>query len=227
MEWIVKAIDIEKSFVDESSSTELPVLKGLSFSIRPGERVAIMGPSGSGKSTLLNILGLLDVPTKGQLTFMGCSVESLSSSEMCRLRNHHLGFIFQLHHLLPQCTVLENILLPFLPRDTRAKKAGRDREEARRYIEASDLLKTLGLYDRKNSYPAALSPGERQRVAVARALITRPSLILADEPTGSLDEKNAQNLMDLLLGLADERGSAVVLVSHDRQIAEMRHGRII
>ena len=169
--------------------------------------MAIVGPSGCGKSTLLNIIGTLDVPDQGEYSFDGTSVSGLSATDLAALRSEKIGFIFQMHHLMPQCSVLENVLLPTLA--LKIKPAATELQQR-----AEQLLASVGLKDRLNWKPAQLSGGERQRVAVVRALINQPKLILADEPTGALDEKNAESLTTLLLDLQKTTGTSLVMVTH-------------
>lgn len=210
---------LSKSYREPGSGNEVPVLRDVSLSITAGESVAIVGPSGCGKSTLLNILGTLDVPDQGDYTFDGTSIAGSTPAQLAALRSEKIGFIFQLHHLMPQCTVLENVLLPTL-----ALKAKPDAATLQQRAEA--LLKAVGLQDRLGWKPAQLSGGERQRVAVVRALINQPKLILADEPTGALDEKNAESLTSLLLELQQTTGTTLVMVTHHPAQAE-RMGRTL
>ncbi len=196
---------LSKSYTDPGSGQSVPVLKNITLEIAEGESVAIVGPSGCGKSTLLNILGTLDTPDSGTITFDGESLAQSTPEQLAELRSRKIGFIFQLHHLMPQCSVLENVLLPVLalknpPADARQR--------------AEQLLARVGLQDRMNWKPAQLSGGERQRVAFVRALINQPKLILADEPTGALDEKNAEALTTLLLDLQKTTGTTLVMVTH-------------
>ena len=186
------------------------VLADVSLQLAAGEAVAITGPSGSGKSTLLNILGALDLPTRGEARFDGKNLSQLREAELAALRNRQIGFVFQLHHLLPQCTVLENVLLPTLTGQTT------DADQAR----AEQLLTRVGLQHRWTHRPGQLSGGECQRVAVARALINQPKLLLADEPTGSLDHANAVALGQLLMELNREEGVALVVVTHSLELAQ-------
>jgi len=196
---------LSKSYTDPGSGQSVPVLKNITLEIAEGESVAIVGPSGCGKSTLLNILGTLDTPDGGTITFDGESLAHSTSEQLAELRSRKIGFIFQLHHLMPQCSVLENVLLPVLALKNPPASA-RQRAEA--------LLARVGLQDRMNWKPAQLSGGERQRVAFVRALINQPKLILADEPTGALDEKNADALTTLLLDLQKTTGTTLVMVTH-------------
>jgi ABC-type lipoprotein export system ATPase subunit len=186
------------------------VLKGVDLRLEPGEAVAVVGPSGCGKSTLLNIMGALDLPTSGSVTFKGQDLLQLEPAGAARFRNREIGFVFQLHHLLPQCTVFENVLVPTLVNQTQQEAAERARH----------LLERVGLADRVDYRPGQLSGGERQRVAVVRALINRPSLLLADEPTGSRNEEGADNLTALLLELNHEEGMTLVVVTHSPRVAE-------
>jgi len=199
-----------------SASQEVParrILDGLDLVVRGGERFAIVGPSGCGKSTLLNILGTLDAPSEGKVIVDGIDTSGLSENEIARIRSEKIGFIFQMHHLLPQCTALENVLVPTLALATRPDPAAATER-------AKKLLERVGLADKLNSQPGQLSGGERQRVAVVRALINSPKLLLADEPTGALDEDNAKRLIDLLVELNDSEGLALIVVTHDRAVAE-------
>jgi lipoprotein-releasing system ATP-binding protein len=189
---------------------ELTVLRGIDFAATGGESVAIMGPSGSGKSTLLNILGTLENPSDGAVTLNGDNPFALGEVELAAFRNRRIGFIFQEHHLLPQCTALENVLVPALAPPQRAA-APLDR--------ARSLLARVGLSARSGHRPAELSGGERQRVAIARALIHDPLVLLADEPTGNLDRRTAEEVADLLLSLHAERGNILVTVTHSADLA--------
>lgn len=182
------------------------VLSEIDLTVAPGERFAVIGPSGCGKSTLLNLLGTLDQPSEGEVRFDGASLAAATPDELANLRARDIGFIFQLHHLLPQCTALENVLVPTL-----AKASDPLAAESR----ARDLLGRVGLADKASSKPGELSGGERQRVAVVRALINQPRLVLADEPTGALDEENADLLTELLIELNEAEGTALVMVTHN------------
>lgn len=203
---------VTKTYQRGSRSVPFPVLEDLSFTIAGGESVAITGPSGSGKTTLLNILGTLDRPDSGEVLLDGHPVDHSRAEELTNLRHRYIGFIFQLHHLLPQLTVEENILLPLLPR-----KDKQFREEARQ--RACIMMKTVGLSSLADHFPGTLSVGECQRTAVLRALVHRPRLLLADEPTGSLDAQNAATLTGMILELQQQFPFALVLVTHDNTIA--------
>ena len=200
--------NLTKEYVD--GPRVVRVLTGLELEITAGERVAIVGESGVGKSTLLHILGTLDRPTSGEVWFDGEELASKSDHELARFRNREVGFIFQFHHLLPDFTALENVMMPALI-------AGAARETARR--RAADLLVRVGLAERLEHRPGELSGGEQQRVAVARALIQEPRVVLADEPTGNLDSKSGTDVMDLLRKSVDEWGQTVVMVTHDPRVA--------
>ena len=201
---IIEATGIRKSF------GTLEVLKGVDLAVRRGEIVAIVGKSGAGKTTLLQILGTLDRPDQGTVRIDGQDVSALGEKELAKFRNRHIGFIFQFHQLLPEFTALENVMIPALI-------AGEGRSESRR--RAEQLLADLGLSERRNHKPAALSGGEKQRVAAARALMMSPSVILADEPTGSLDEANKQELNRLLLHLREQYGQTIIIVTHDKELS--------
>ena len=188
----------------------LQVLKGIDLHIGKGEIVSIVGPSGAGKTTLLQIIGTLDRPDSGSVTVDGINVSGLSTNKLSDFRNRHIGFVFQFHQLLPEFTALENIMIP-------AFIAGKGRNEAK--ARAEELLQFLGLADRANHKPNELSGGEKQRVAVARALVNEPAVILADEPSGSLDTKNKAELHQLFFDLRDKFGQTFVIVTHDEQLA--------
>ena len=190
------------------------ILDGVDFELGAGQRLAIVGPSGSGKSTLLNVIGLLDEPDEGSYAFDGSNVSGLSEGDKAGLRSRSIGFIFQLHHLLPQLSVLENVTLPA---HALATKPDRGEMDSR----GRELLERVGLKGQENKLPGQLSGGERQRVAVVRALINRPRLILADEPTGALDRANADGLTNLLLDLNRAEKTALMIVTHDETIARV------
>jgi ABC-type lipoprotein export system ATPase subunit len=220
---LIELRKVSKSYAEPERGAAVPVLRGIDLSIEAGESLAIVGPSGCGKSTLLNLLGTLDEADEGEVFFEGESLRGASAQRLSELRSRHIGFIFQLHHLLPQLTVLENVLVPTLALKGKAKSPqSATQAEAR----ARDLLAAVGLAERVNYKPAQLSGGERQRVAVVRALINEPRLILADEPTGALDEANAAALTELLITLQKQTGVSLVLVTHHREQAA-RMGRVL
>jgi lipoprotein-releasing system ATP-binding protein len=199
---------------------DLVILRDASLHMRAGESAAIVGPSGSGKSTFLNILGTLEPPTSGTLTINGVTPARLSEPELARFRNQTIGFIFQEHHLLPQCTVLENVLLPTLAaRRANARAVWQNSTRGDSLQRARELIEAVGLADRMDHRPAELSGGERQRVAIARALIQEPSLVLADEPTGNLDRSTAETIGDLLLKMAAGGMAMLVVVTHSEALA--------
>jgi ABC-type lipoprotein export system ATPase subunit len=206
--------NISKKYEIPSGEGHTTVLRDISLQIIQGESVAVVGPSGSGKSTLLNIIGALDKPTSGVVTFAGKDLADLDDSELSRIRNREIGFVFQLHHLLPQCTVFENVLIPTIP--LALKKGDEDVRDR-----AKNLLEIVGLEKHKDYFPAQLSGGEMQRVAVIRALINRPKLILADEPTGSLDRESSENLGQLLVKVNKEEGTALITVTHSIELARL------
>lgn len=208
--------NISKSFDTPSGENTLTILDNLSFNMEEGESVSIVGPSGSGKSTLLNIIGTLDQPTSGEVLFNGHDLLNCDQNTITKIRNKEIGFIFQLHHLLPQCTVIENVLIPTLAE--KIKSVNTDH-----YERAKTLLEKVGLQNRSDYFPGQLSGGELQRVAVVRALINNPKLILADEPTGSLDNKSSLILADLLNHI-DEKVS-MVMVTHSIEIAALMDKR--
>ena len=215
---MIEVKDIWKSF------GELEVLKGVHLEVKKGEIVAIIGKSGAGKTTLLQIIGTLDRPTKGEVLIDGTNVFTLGEKELAAFRNRHIGFIFQFHQLLPEFTALENVCIPAM--------IAREKESDYK-PRAEQLLRDLGLGERMNHKPNELSGGEKQRVAAARALMMQPSIILADEPTGSLDEKNKKELSKLLIHLRQEYGQTILLVTHDKELAsiadriiEIKDGRI-
>lgn len=199
---------ITKSYPSGTASRK--VLDNLSLAVKRGETIAIVGPSGSGKTTLLNIIGTLDKADSGEALFEGIDLTKMNYNKLPEFRNQKIGMVFQLHHLLPQCTLWENVLIPILPFKN-------DDGNAEQRAEA--LLKRTGIWEQRSQKPAELSGGECQRAALVRALINRPSLILADEPTGALDHDNALNLIDLLLELNKEQGTALIVVTHSLELA--------
>ncbi|MCP5556886.1 MAG: ABC transporter ATP-binding protein [Verrucomicrobiaceae bacterium] len=219
MNAIVELDQVSKGYREPGRDAVVSVLKDISLTVAEGESMAIIGPSGCGKSTLLNILGTLDEADTGEVKFEGVSVKGMSAADLSVLRSRKIGFIFQLHHLMPQCTLLENVLLPTL-----ALLEKPDADVVRK--RAEDLIAQVGLKDRSTWMPSQLSGGERQRVAVVRALINQPRLILADEPTGALDERNAAALTDLLLDLQKSTGTSLVMVTHHPAQAQ-RMGRVL
>jgi lipoprotein-releasing system ATP-binding protein len=209
MNEVLSCSHLAKSYTDANST--LHVLRDIDLTIRQGEQIAIMGASGSGKSTLLHLLGGLDTPTGGQIRIDGTPIGRLTAVQLGRLRNRALGFVYQFHHLLPEFTALENVAMPLMVRGTSSAKAA---------DEAGRMLDRVGLSGRLTHKPGELSGGERQRAAVARALVTRPVCVLADEPTGNLDRKNADQVYDLMLELNREFSTSYLVVTHDPQIAQ-------
>ncbi len=205
--------NIFKLYSNVDTTIQRSVFSNLSLTINSNDSIAIIGPSGSGKTSLLNIIGTLDKPTNGLCKVNGEDIYSFDEVKLCQYRNKHIGFVFQLHYLLPQLNVLENILLPVL--------ADKSNDYKKALVDAYSFLEILGLKDRAKDFPTQLSVGECQRIAIIRALINSPSLVLADEPTGSLDHENAIQLIQLLLKLKDERRFALVLVTHSIAIANM------
>ena len=205
---VLEALGVERRFRD--GKLDVAVLTGVDFALQPGDQTAIIGASGSGKSTLLHLLGGLDRPTAGEVRLLGTDWTRMSEARRGHLRNQHLGFVYQFHHLLPELTAAENVALPLLIRRMSNRKA---REEARHWLQQVDLGHRL------EHKPSELSGGERQRVAIARALVTRPSAILADEPTGNLDQERAAQVFELLRAMNRSTGTALALVTHDNTLA--------
>lgn len=212
---ILKATNIYKSYVCDE--TKVDVLKGLNLEVEKGEILVIVGASGVGKSTLLNLLGTLDKPDKGEIQFEGKSISQLNGRKLAKFRNESIGFIFQFHHLLPEFSACENVLLPGLI--ARKEKKGLQKE-------AKLLLEEVGLGERKNHRPTQLSCGEAQRVAIVRALINAPLLVLADEPTGNLDSNTANEVYNLMQKLIKQRNHTLVMVTHNEELAK-RGNRIV
>ena len=205
----IEVNNLQKSF--EKGDLSVDVIKGVDFIIQSGETVAITGPSGSGKTTLLQIIGLLDSPTSGSVSIDGKNETISKESRKASLRNQYFGFVYQFHHLIPEFTAIENVMMPFLVRNQSISKSGKKSEE---------ILKEIGMDHRLNHKPHELSGGECQRVAIARALVTEPQFILADEPTGNLDPKASLNIFNQFMDLRDTIGSALILVTHDQTLAE-------
>jgi len=200
--------DLQRSFAD--AGNRLDVLRGVNLTIEPGERIAIVGESGAGKTTLLQLMGGLDLPSEGQVLIRGRDIAKLNGTRRGLLRNRELGFVYQFHHLLPEFSALENVAMPLLMRSTPVNEVRSSAEQ---------LLQRVGLGERLHHRPGEMSGGERQRAAVARALITRPALVLADEPTGNLDHANGERVFELMLELNREFGSSLVVVTHDQALA--------
>jgi ABC-type lipoprotein export system ATPase subunit len=216
---LLKLTDVSKRYESPNGAETVSVLCDITLEVGRGESVAIVGPSGSGKSTLLNIIGTLDRPSSGQVLLDSQDLSRLDDIQLAAVRNRQIGFIFQAHHLLPQCTVLENVLVPTLANKDRALRDGAA-DRARRWLEK------VGLAARVTHQPGQLSGGERQRVAVVRALINQPKLLLADEPTGALDRASARNLADLLVALNQQEGVTLMVVTHALDLAK-RMGRVL
>lgn len=223
---LLQLTGVSKSYAAATGATGLPILTGIDLQVERGESLAVIGPSGSGKSTLLNVIGTLDRPDTGSVSLDGQELTKLGDLDLAEVRNRKIGFIFQGHHLLPQCSVLENVLVPTLASKDKALRASAP-ERARK------LLDRVGLGARLDHRPGQLSGGERQRVAVVRALINEPVLLLADEPTGALDRASAENLAQLLVELNRERNLTLIVVTHALDLAgklqrqfELREGRL-
>ena len=216
---LLRLVGVTKRFDSPGNSAAITILSEVSLEVQKGESVAIVGPSGSGKSTLLHIIGTLDRPSSGAVSLDGQELGALDDKQLALVRNRQIGFVFQSHYLLPQCTVLENVLVPTLASPDAAARNGAS-------ARAERLLKRVGLGERLHHRPGQLSGGEQQRVAVVRALINQPQLLLADEPTGSLDQASAGELSQLLLELNREEGVTLIVVTHARELAQ-RMGRVL
>jgi lipoprotein-releasing system ATP-binding protein len=212
---LLSLTNVTKHYDSPDNSAPIKILNGVELQVAPAESVAIIGPSGSGKSTLLQIIGTLDRPTTGEVTLGGQDLNRLKEDQLAAVRNQQIGFVFQFHYLLPQCSVLENVLVPTLASMHSSDSTRSEQPEDR----AHRLLKRVGLGERLSHQPGKLSGGERQRVAVVRALINRPQLLLADEPTGSLDHVSAACLADLLAELNREEKVTLILVTHSLDLA--------
>jgi len=223
LKMLLKLENISKGYGNLQYGNYQPVLKDISLEVDEGESIAIIGPSGSGKTTLLNMIGTLDRPDAGKILYRNKDITGLSRKEIEKFRNKEIGFIFQMHYLLPQCTLFENVLLPTLP----------DKNDRNSHERAEKLIRRVGLWEHKDKKPQLLSGGECQRTAVVRALINNPGLLLADEPTGALDHENAVQLTDLLLEINREDKLTLIMVTHSQEMAEkmkkifrLRDGRL-
>jgi len=219
---IIKLVDVWKIY--QMGNVEVPAVRGLNVEIHPREFVAIMGPSGSGKSTTMNMVGCLDVPTKGEIYLSGQNIAHLSESDLAQIRGKKIGFIFQQFNLMPSLTALENVMMPMIFQDVLA-----DEREKR----AAELLKRVGLGDRMHHKPSELSGGQQQRVAIARSLANNPEVVLGDEPTGNLDSETGVEVVGMLKELHEKEGKTIIMVTHDPEIAQhaqriikLRDGRL-
>ena len=211
--------NISKGYGQPGTHSYRPVLNKLNLELNPGQKVAVVGPSGSGKTTLLNLMGTLDLPDEGKINFEGKDITGYSKTELAAFRNRQLGFVFQLHHLMPQLTLWENVLLPLLPQGNKISKEEKDWAEY--------LIQKVGIWEQRDQKPSQMSGGECQRTAVVRALINKPKLVLADEPTGALDEDNAAALTELLINMSSEEGVTLVTVTHSTEMADQMDKKYI
>jgi len=209
MSELIRVENLHKSYFD--GSVELPVLKGIDVAVQAGEIISVVGTSGVGKSTLLNILGSLDKPTEGKVSYLGEDVFEWNDNELARFRNREIGFVFQFHHLLPEFTALQNVAMPALIGRANTREA---------YDRASELLERVGLAERLTHRPVKLSGGECQRVALARALVNTPKVVLADEPTGNLDRRTSESVHDLIWELNDEFNQTFIIATHNQSLAQ-------
>ncbi len=210
--------NISKGYGEAGTHSFRPVLKELNLELEKGQKVAIIGPSGSGKTTLLNLVGALDTPDSGEVMFNGTNITGYNATQLADFRNKNLGFVFQMHHLMPQLSMWENVLLPLLPQ-------GKVTKEQKDWAEY--LIKKVDISEQRNQKPSEMSGGECQRTAVVRALINKPELILADEPTGALDEANANALSELLIQLSEEEGVTLVTVTHSAELAQKMDSKFV
>ncbi len=228
-EALIRIKDLHKSYYD--GEAELPVLQGVDFMVRPSEMLAIVGASGVGKSTLLHILGALDRPTAGTVFYEEQDIFTFPDKALARFRNEHIGFVFQFHHLLPEFTALENVAMSAIlggvtqqssvhPHTDKAKEIASCYDTRSVYTRAQELLAYVGLSERQEHYPSQLSGGERQRVAIARALMNQPQVVLADEPTGNLDSRSSEAVLELLWLMNAQAGQTFVIVTHNKELAE-------
>jgi lipoprotein-releasing system ATP-binding protein len=214
---ILTAHNISKFYKLPESSEKISILENINFNLNSGEIKALVGPSGSGKTTLLNILGLLDTISSGELLFNNININKLNTNELSSLRGENLGFVFQFHHLLPDFTALENVMLPLFIKQIDTKQAKKL---------ATEILEKIGLSHRLKSYPSQLSGGEQQRVSIARALVSKPKLLIADEPTGNLDKNNALEVFKMLMDLVKNNNTAMLIATHDSNIFNLIENKI-